>query len=158
MNKKGFFIQFWLDIYGWLILGIGLLFWLVMFAFFKPNITYEIGEATPYITDDATLLTYLRTPSGDGRIIADLAGEVYFGSSSDKLNNELNTVLNSVYGIAKPVCWKLWYYEGSSTEEKVLAKEECNGEKRDLFDGETIIPLQNKQAIKLRLIVPGYKE
>lgn len=158
MNKKGFFIQFWLDIYGWLIIAIGMLFWIVIFSFFKPEVTYSIGEQTPYISDDTTILSYLRTPAGDGKIISDLVSEVYYGASPDKLTNELTIILNRVYGIAKPVCWKLWYYEGDSIKEKVLAKEECAGEQRDILDAETIIPLQNKKSIKLRLIVPGYKE
>lgn len=158
MNKKGFFIQFYLDAKGWLIFTIGMLFWLVLFALFKPDITYEIAEETPYLSDESILLTYLRAPIENKSNVADLITDVYFGAPPDKLILELNKMLNGVYGTAKPVCWRLWYYDPpESTAEKSMAKENCTGEKRELLDVSTTIPLQNKKPIRVRLIVPGYK-
>ena len=160
MDKKGFFIQFITDAYGMLIFAIGMLFWAAIFVFFKPQITFEIAEETPYISNDALLLTYLRTPIDDTKNLADLITETYFGTPPDQLTLKLNQILNSAYrrGEAKPVCWRLWYYDPPESEaEKVLAKEECTGEKRELLDATTTIPLQNKKPIRLRLIVPGYK-
>ena len=89
----------------------------------------------------------LDEPTGS-TTIADSITQVYFGESPDKLQEELNQILNSVYGRADPVCWKLWYYDPpENNEEKVLVKEECTGEKKDLLHATTIIPLPNKKPI-----------
>lgn len=158
MNKKAVFLQLPMDMWGWFIFFLGILFWIVLFTLTKTEITYEIQEKTVYLSNDGLLLTYLQTPVNSNENIADLITKTYFGEDPALLKKEINEILNSVYGRAKPVCWKLWYYDppGSETETS-LASEECTGEKSDLLDARTIIPLQNKKIIQVRLIVPGYK-
>lgn len=147
-----------MDIWGWLIFVLGILVWMVLFTLTKVDVSYEIQEKTAYLSNDQILLTLLQTPASDNENIADLITKVYFGSDPVALKKELNDILNIVYGRAKPVCWKLWYYDPPGSEKETsLASEECTGEKSDILDARTIIPLQNKKIIELRLTVPGYK-
>jgi hypothetical protein len=157
LRKKGVFLDLSADTLGWWILFIGVIFWMTVFLLTKTNVTYDIKEKSVYISDDDVLLTYLQTPVGN-KNIADLAAEAYFGGNNQILKKEMNNILNSVYGKVKPVCWKLWAYSKGAENEKELASEECKGEKAEILDVRTTIPLQSKEVIELRLIVPGYKE
>ena len=158
MNKRGFFLQLPTDIQGWFIFFVGILFWASFFAVLKTEFKYEIKEQITDLSNDDILLTYLQTPVDNSQNIADLITQAHFGNENDKLKKELNPILNSIYGKAKQVCWKLWYYEQDSKTEISLASEECTGESAEIFDARTIIPLQNKKPIEIRLIIPGYKE
>ena len=157
-NKKGFFMSLVTDMWGWFIFFLGILFWLFIFMVLSKGITYEIQEKTAYLSDDGILLAYLRTPVTEKENIADLIVAAYQGADKEKLKEELNKILNHVYGRAKPVCWKLWYYERDS--KKLLVEEECGSEKNELFDAEAIMPLPHNlkdKKIKIKLAVLGYK-
>ena len=157
-NKKGFFMSLVTDMWGWFIFFLGILFWLFIFMVLSKGITYEIQEKTAYLSDDGILLAYLRTSVTEKENIADLIVAAYQGADKEKLKEELNKILNHVYGRAKPVCWKLWYYEKDS--KKLLVEEECGSEKNELFDAETIMPLpyhQEDKTIKIKLVILGYK-
>lgn len=157
-NKKGFFMSLVIDMWGWFIFFLGILFWLFIFMALSKGITYEIQEKTAYLSDDSILLAYLRTPVTEKENIADLIVTAYRGANKEKLKEELNKILNQVYGRAKPVCWKLWYYEKDS--KKLLVEEECGSEKNELFNAETIMPLpynMEDKAIKIKLVILGYK-
>lgn len=154
MNKKAVFMGLMTDIWGWFILFLGIIFWIMVFMLLGHDVTYEIKGETAYLTDNGQFLTFLRTPVDD-LIIADLIVGAYETGENERLKTELNNILNSIYGRAKPVCWKLWYYEDN--DKKLLAEEECK-KKENIFDARTTIPLHNPESIDIRLNVLGYKE
>lgn len=121
---------------------------------FKQNITYEIKGETAYLTDNGQFLTFLSVPV-DNENIADLIALAYATGDSSRLKTELNIILNSIYGRARPVCWKLWYYK--TDDKELLAEEDCKN-KKQLFDAKTTIPLHNSEILDVRLNVLGYKE
>ena len=142
------------DVWGWFILFIGIIFWIMVFVLFKHNVAYEIEGETAYLKDNGQFLTFLNSPS-DNTNIADLISRAYETGDNGILNGELNNLLNSIYGRAKHVCWKLWYYEGE--DKKLLAEEDCETRK-NIFDARTTIPLHNSDVMDIRLNVLGYKE
>ena len=158
MNKKGVFLQFPLDVWGWFVFFLGLLVWIILFTLVKTDFAAEIQEKEVYLSNDQLLLNYLQTPVNNNENIADLITKAYFEQDTGLLKKELNEILNSVYGRAEPVCWRLWYYQPLGSEKETsLVSEECTGEKSEILDARTIIPIQNGEIIEVRLIVPGYK-
>lgn len=154
MNKKAVFLGMMTDFWGFIILFLGLILWVAVFMLFRHNIAYEIKGETAYLSDNSQFLTFLRVPVGN-RNIADLIVKTYETGDDVILKVELNNILNSIYGRAKPVCWKLWYYE--SDDKKLLAEEGCK-KKKELFDARTTIPLHNLEVLDVRLSVLGYKK
>ena len=140
------------DIWGWIILFLGLLFWFTFFMLVKNNITYEIKGESTHIIANNQLLTLLRTPVNEGNV-ASLIAAAYETGETTQLTLELNSLFNSIYD--KHVCWKLWYYEDDDKE--ILAEEDCQ-KKKQLFDAKATIPLHNSEILDIRLNVLGYKE
>jgi len=155
VNKKAIFFGFILDLWGWIFFILGVLFWILIFTVTKESVTFEVS-AVPYTADDVVMFSYLKTPVSDG-VILDTIFNAYRYDDKAQLSTAINKSLNLVYGRAKPVCWKLWYYEAD--EKELLVGESC-GETAELFDKELIVPLPynpDKKNIKIRLTVPGYK-
>lgn len=156
MNKKGFFLDTMVDIYGWLIFILGLIiWWLVFYLAFGRGSAYTINEKQFSINNDGLLLNYLSTPiENKGYSLIDSLILAYEGKEDKEiLKSDVNSILKKVY-YKKSVCWNLWYYEGE--EKKLLANEECEGKTNLLFDATTIIPLTNGNSIDIRLTIPGY--
>ncbi|MFC1704944.1 hypothetical protein ACFLZ6_01295 [Nanoarchaeota archaeon] len=155
MDKKGLIWGFVTDLIGVTFFILGLLAWLYIFTLTSRSVAFEMSNV-PYSGDEVVMLSYLKTPAGDG-IILDKVFDAYRYDDKKEFSSAINTSLNWVYGRGKPVCWKFWYYEGE--EKKLLAEESC-GETSDLFDREIIAPLpynKGEKNIKIKLTVPGYK-
>ncbi len=160
MNKRGFFLGTMLDMYGWFIFILEIVIWLFVFYLsFGGGSVYTISGDQNAITDDEILLNYLRTPTGwKDHNLGDLITLVYDGrEGKDLLKKEINLILGEVYSNKKPVCWNLWYYEDDVSKKELLVNEECRGKTKLLFDASTILPLMDKNQIKVRLTIPGYR-
>lgn len=155
MFKKGFFMGMFTDIIGWFILFLGIAVWSVAFFISNTTVSYQIKEQSTYLNNEGILLNYLITPVGEGNL-ADLIIMVYNGGDKIKLINELDPILNKIYGKTKDVCWKLWYYT-EENEKELLAGTECS-KKTNFFDAETVIPTEQGNKLKIKLNVPGYKK
>jgi len=154
MPKKGFFMGLFTDIIGWFILFLGVVLWAIVFFISNTTVSYQIKEQSAYLNNEGILLNYLTSPTEEGNI-ADLIIQVYGGEEPTKLVNELDYILNQVYGKSGDICWKLWYYQENNDKE-LLVGTEC-GKKTNFFDAETIIPTPEGDKIKIKLNVPGYK-
>ena len=110
MNKKAVFLGLMADIWGWIIFFLGVLFWIMIYMLFSNNITSELTGESAYLNDNAQIISFLQTHTDNG-ILADLIALTYHTKQDTQLKPAMNTVLNSIYGRAKPVCWSLWYYE-----------------------------------------------
>ncbi len=143
------------DIMGWFILFLVVTLWAVAFVVSDAIISYQIKEQSVYLNNEGILLNYLTSPVEEGNI-ADLMVMAYNGEDKTKLVNELDTILNKIYGKSGDICWKLWYYT-ENNKKKLLVGTEC-GKKTNFFDAETVIPTPNGDKLKIKLNVPGYKK
>ena len=160
MNKRGFFLGTMLDMYGWFIFILEIVIWgFVFYWSFGGGSVYTISGDQNVVSDDEILLNYLRTPIEDRKYdLVDLVMLVYEGKKDKvSLKNEINAILDKVYAGKKTVCWNLWYYEDDASKKELLVNEECKGKTKLLFDASTVLPLMDKNQIKIRLTIPGYR-
>jgi len=155
MLKKGFFMGLFTDIIAWFILFLGVTLWAVVFFISSSAISYQIKEQSTYLNNEGILLNYLISPTQEGNI-ADLIVLVYNGEDKTKLVNELDPILNEIYGKSGDICWKLWYYT-ENNKKKLLVGTEC-GKKTNFFDAETLTPTPDGDKLKIKLSIPGYKK
>jgi len=158
MNKKGFFGGTMVDIYGWLIFILSIIIWLAAFSWtFGGGSKYVISENEIDFKNDGILLNYLISPvESKDYNLGDLLIMVYEGKENkDLLKKEINLLFEKVYSDKKPVCWNLWYYDGK--EKKLLINEKCKGKTKLILDGSTIMPTTDRNSIRIRLTIPGYK-
>ena len=143
-----------MDIMGWFLFFLGMLVWFIAFTVSSSNIVYDISDQGGYIEDKSVLINILETPATES---TDIADEIILAinNKETKAKEEIDKILNSVYGRANKVCWTLWHYEEDS--QKNLLNVECNSKKQILFDQETTLPyLPHGQPIKIRLAILGY--
>ena len=143
------------DVIAWFILFLGVMLWAVIFFVSNTSVTYQIKEQSTYLNNEGILLDYLASPVEEGNI-ADLIIIAYNGGDKTKLIDELNPILNRIYGKSENVCWKLWYYTKDNKKE-LLTGTDC-GKKTNFFDAETVIPTPEGNKLRIKLNIPGYKK
>lgn len=159
MNKRGIFFSAVLDAYGWIILVLGIVAFILVSMMVQKGTIFQIQQASFGLNHNSVFLDILRTDTGDNQNIADLIVAAYLNGDKTKLDNELNTILNGIYGQATEVCWKLWYFEGDN--QRLISEVDCNKKTDSIFNAETTIPIPKKPGgnteLKIKLNIPGYK-
>jgi hypothetical protein len=150
MDKKAFFMGFFLDIWGWIIFFVGMVVWFLIFTLSSDQVTIEVDAVSGYTQDPTTLIAILETPVSGSTTIADHVRLELEGRSS-QLKDEMDRAVNSIYGRADKVCWKLWQ------EDNLLAQVECTGEKQELLNQEVPFPRKEGKT-SMRLAVLGYQK
>src|SRR3989338_4884908 len=113
MQKKGFFIGFYLDIWGWFILALGLTAWFLLSVFSSPDETGMVtGQITSQVNSDDELRLYLMTPldgSVNGKTVLDHIVDKYqvLGYDDAELVEFLTRIFKHRYGKGRDVCWKI---------------------------------------------------
>ena len=158
MNKKAIFFGLFTDMTGWLIFFIGMIAWFLIFSLALSDVKHDISADGVYMDDKSMLINILQTPIEDSTNVADeIIMSINRNRENPLLKEGIDSILNGVYGRAKPVCWARWYYTGNT--KKTLMDVECMGKKKELFDETTFLPfLPNEGPIEIKLTVLGYAE
>jgi hypothetical protein len=156
MNRKAFFMGLFSDLLGWLILFLGVFVLLMIVSMSESGIKYDISAQGGYIADKSVLINILQTPVSESTNIAD---EILFSIErrDSKAKEEIDGILNYIYGRADKVCWALWRIEDG--KQVPVMDVSCNGEKKILFDQDAILPRSlDAEPVRIRLAVLGYKK
>jgi hypothetical protein len=154
-NNKKAFLSLTADMLGWIIFFIGMIVWFLIFTVTQSTIKYDITSQGAYVEDKAILINILQSPVAENTNVADEIIISILQNKQTKAKDEIDKILNSIYGRADKVCWALWYKENNI--EKTLFDVECTKKKQVLFNQETKIPSPQK-PIDIRLAVLGYRE
>ncbi|MCM2325239.1 MAG: hypothetical protein NDI94_02160 [Candidatus Woesearchaeota archaeon] len=139
---KGFFTMSFYDVIAIILLLLVLPFELMILKA-APDKSYAVREKIQYLEDDDNFIAILRTPYGD-KIMLDLIFE-----NDEKLNEYMNGALEPAFG---KVCWEL------KLDGKSIAKEKCKKIQKDEILKSAIDVPYMSEAVKLELVVPGYRE
>lgn len=166
MSKKANIMFQFTDLMGVLLFFIGVTVLFLLLGNSKSTITYNINARGPYLEakanpemtyldDRSVLVTILRSPVTKTTNVADEIANLLQNKES-RAKEEIELILNSIYGRGRKVCWALWYYNLDAQEP--LISVDCK-EKIQLFNQETYLPLSpSAQPVKIRLAVLGYAE
>lgn len=176
IGKKGIFFSAVLDAYGWIIFILGTVVFILIGMWLNGYAVSKIEKASFKLDDNSALFSILRTDVGNSQNVKDLIAAAYLTTDKDTqlaLQSNISSILNKVYGQAKEVCWKLYYYDNRPniilnadipidiSGKTLLSETDCDEITKTIFDGETIIPLPKTKEgiteIKIQLTVPGYK-
>ncbi|MFH2019888.1 MAG: hypothetical protein ABIJ34_00590 [archaeon] len=147
MNKKAQVISFY-DIASWLILIIGMTIWIIIMRYEGISHKTVVEDKVNRLGNDEVFLTILRTELNDTEI-SDLLIQSYEQNNINYFEDEFSYLLKDYYG--SDVCWKLLIDEKTAFDRSCISAGKDN-----LLDSTIYLPGES-DAIKLQLVIKGYK-
>jgi len=158
MNKKAQWAEIQDVFLGGLIISLAFLTFMGYIQLRKYNVESTFEEKVQELDNDF-LIPLLSYEFEDGTILTNVIINAHVTEETDELNEKMDYLLQEIYTVN--MCWAL-YREGFdetffNSDKMWVGSSSCK-KKEHIINSDVILPLPDKETLKLKLVVEGYAE